>query len=46
MTYIFNNIDYVILLITGLVFIVLALIINQKRIEKLDKKDIVELMKS
>lgn len=46
MTYIFNNIDYVILLLTGLVFVVLALIINQKRIGKLDKKDIVELMKS
>ena len=46
MAYIFNNIDYVILLLTGLVFVVLALIINQKRIGKLDKKDIVELMKS
>ena len=46
MTYIFNNIDYVVLLLTGLVFVVLALIINQKRIGKLDKKDIVELMKS
>lgn len=45
-TYIFNNIDYMILLLIGLVFVVLALIINQKRIGKLYKKDIVELMKS
>lgn len=44
MILIFNKIDYLILLLTGLIFLALALIINQKRIKKLEKKDIVELM--
>lgn len=44
MILIFNKIDYLILLLAGLVFLAIALIINQKRIKKLEKKDIVELM--
>ena len=44
MILIFNKIDYLILLLTGLIFLAFALIINQKRIKKLEKKDIVELM--
>ena len=44
MILIFNKIDYLILLFAGLVFLAIALIINQKRIKKLEKKDIVELM--
>ena len=44
MIFIFNKSDYLILLLTGLIFLALALIINQKRIKKLEKKDIVELM--
>ena len=44
MILIFNKFDYLILLLAGLVFLALALIINQKRIKKLEKKDIVELM--
>ena len=44
MILIFNEIDYLILLLAGLVFLAIALIINQKRIKKLEKKDIVELM--
>ena len=44
MILIFNKFDYLILLLAGLVFLAIALIINQKRIKKLEKKDIVELM--
>ena len=44
MILIFNKFDYLILLLAGLVFLALALIINHKRIKKLEKKDIVELM--
>lgn len=44
MILIFNKFDYLILLLAGLVFLALALTINQKRIKKLEKKDIVELM--
>ena len=44
MVLIFNKIDYLILLLSGFIFLVLALIINQRRIKKLEKKDIVELM--
>lgn len=44
MILIFNKFDYLILLLAGLVFLAIALTINQKRIKKLEKKDIVELM--
>lgn len=44
MIFIFNKIDYLILLLAGIIFLAIALIINQQRIKKLEKKDIVELM--
>lgn len=44
MILIFNKFDYLILLLSGLIFLVLAIFINQRRIKKLEKKDIVELM--